>query len=105
MIFLSSKSGFNSINLQKFFELHSYIRDQTSHSLYKNLMKNAYWEAHKPTHICIFDSSNNKHGKKGFHNWTNLILLQIKFPWIVQYKPISNDLLSSRKTLNFALFN
>jgi len=36
-------------------------------------------------------------GKKGFHNWIRLILLQINFPWIGLDKSVSNNMLRRLK--------
>jgi len=50
------------------------IRVETPTLLYDKIMQNAYQENRKPTFVYTFDASHNKHGKKGFHNWINLIL-------------------------------
>jgi len=44
-----------------------------------------------------------KHGKRGFHNWLNIILGQIKLPWINMVTPITNDSLRINlvKTFHF----
>jgi len=76
------------------------IRDQTLHSLYEKLMRNAYQEARKPKQIYVFDNSHNKHGKKRFHIWICLILRQINFPWFGLDRPISNNM-QRKRILNF----
>jgi len=79
------------------------LRDQCPHSLYGKIMRNAYQEQRKPKQIYTFDASHNKHGKKGFHNWLNIVLKEIKFPWIDLPKPISNDLLRIRLKETFGV--
>jgi len=79
------------------------LRDQLPLSLYGKIMRNAYQEARKPKQIYTYDASHNKHGKKGFHNWINHVLREVKFPWIDLPKPISNDLLRIRLKETFGV--
>jgi len=77
------------------------LRDATPTSIHDKIMQNAYRENRKPLFIYTFDSSHNKHGKKGFHNWINFVLKQIKFPWYGLVNPISDNLLRIRLKDNF----
>jgi len=79
------------------------IRYQLPHSLCGKIMGNAYQKARKPCQIYTFYSYHNKHGKKGFHNWINTILKEIKFPWIGLHKPITNDLIRIRLKETFGV--
>jgi len=79
------------------------IRDQLPNLLHRKIMGNAYQEARKPHQLYTYDSSHNKHGKKGFHNWINTIFKEIKFPWTGLHKPISNDLLRIRLKETFSV--
>jgi len=72
------------------------IRDQTPSVLYAKIIKNSYFEPRKPNLMYTYDSSHNKHGKRGYHNWINIVLRQIKFPWFGLNDPISNDRLRIR---------
>jgi len=67
------------------------IRDQTPTILCEKLMKNSYLEPRKPQVLYTYDSSHNKHGKKGYHNWITLIMKQIRFPWYGLPIPISDN--------------
>jgi len=77
------------------------IRDETPTLLHDKIVQNAYQENRKPPFIYTFDASHNKRRKKGFHNWINFILKQIKFPWYKLANPISDNLLRIRLKDNF----
>jgi len=77
------------------------IRDAAPTSLYQKLMKNSYQERRKQSSMYTFDASHNKHGKKGYHNWINLMLKLIKFPWYNLTTPLTNDRLRILLKKNF----
>jgi len=67
------------------------IRDAAPTDLYQRILHNAYQERRKPHFLFTYDGSHNKYGKKGFHNWINLPLKEVNFPWYNLRNPISND--------------
>lgn len=67
------------------------IRDASPTLLYQKIMANSFQERRKPFIIYTYDGSHNKHGKKGFHNWINLPMKKIKFPWIYLTTPITDN--------------
>jgi len=79
------------------------IRDNLPSKLHHKIMLNSYQQRRRPNCIYTYDSSHNKHGRRGFHNWINFVLKEIKFPWFNLTRPISNDSLriQLKKTFSF----
>jgi len=76
------------------------LRDETPTSIHNKIMQNAYQEIRKKCLSILLAAPIISMGK-GFHNWTNLILKQIKFPWYGLANPISVNLLRIRLKDNF----
>lgn len=77
------------------------IRDQTPSVMFSKLMKNAFQEQRWPNFVYKYDSSHNKHGKKGFHNWINFIPKLVKFPWFNLVTLTNDNLMRIRLKDNF----
>jgi len=81
------------------------IRDSAPSTLYNKIMENSYQERRRQSNIYTYDAYHNKHGKKGYHNWINLILKQIKFPWYNLTTPLTNDRLRILLKKNFTIID